>query len=148
MYKVEVLSRLEDVKACFHLGKKHYKEVEEEFSHLPYQPNEKMIERLFEAGMLSIVVVFDGPILVGYVGNIISPDIFTDSLHAREVGMYVRPDYRGKGVFKALLEGSKSELTKLGVDSHFIVFKEGYEHTVPEGYEKTETVYRFNFGGS
>lgn len=141
MFDIVVLDDPRSIKACFYLGKDHYEEVEKEFSHLPYQVNWPMVEKLIETKCLSVVAAFDGLSLIGYIGNLISPDVYSKAVKASELGMYVKESYRNQGVLRLMLEKSEEELIKLGVTSHYIVFKEGHEHNVPDGFVKTETTY-------
>ena len=84
MYDYRVLGTLRQIIACFTIGKKHYQEVEEEFHSLPYDPDMKAIEALYNSGMLSAVGAFDGPRLIGYVVNRVIPT---------ELGTKNIPDY-------------------------------------------------------
>lgn len=146
MFNVEVLTDAGDIKDCFSLGELHYEEVEKEFSGLPYQVNMDLLEGMISASLISCVAAFDEEVLIGYVCSSIVPDLISDSVKAQEIGMYVKEEYRGEGVFKSLLDKAEEEFSKRGVYESLIMFKEGYEHKIPKGYVKTETVYRKRLG--
>ena len=146
MFNVEVLTDAEDIKDCFSLGELHYEEVEKEFSGLPYHVNMDLLEAMIASNLISCVGAFEKGCLIGYMCSIVAPDLISNSVKAQEIGMYVTKEYRGEGVFKSLLNKAEEEFSRLGVYESLIMFKEGYEHTVPKGYVKTETVYRKRIG--
>jgi GNAT superfamily N-acetyltransferase len=126
------------------LGRYHYNEVEAKSSKVGFEPNYKILDFMHEYDLISLVTARVEGELVGYIANVISESIFNKSIEARELGIYVHPNYRGSRLFYKMIKASQEDLKSRGVDVHYIMFKEGYDSGLAErlGYEKTETVYQ------
>lgn len=136
-----------DLMKCIRLGKIHYDEVERRFTGLPYKPNISAFLQLFEAGLIQTVALYDGAKVEGYAMFSVSPSLFSKSLVAQEIGMFVNIEHRGSGWFKQMLSKSEKELSKRGVTSMMLAFKEGMSHNLPMEYTESETFYVKVLGG-
>jgi ribosomal protein S18 acetylase RimI-like enzyme len=137
----KVVTSKDEYLECINLGRHHYNEVERRFTGLPYEPKYALFTQLFEEGHMSCVALLDGGDVVGYVLVSISPSLFSNSLQAQEIGVYVDSKYRGQGWFKQMLELTESELSKRGVTALMLAFKSGLSHKLPEGYVEAETFH-------
>ena len=137
----KIVSDKNDILKCIKLGEGHYDEVEKRFTQLPYKPNISLFLQLFENGLLHTVALYDGAKVEGYVMFVMSPSLFSASVNAQEVGLYVSKKYRGSGWFKRMLATAEKELSKKGATSLLLAFKEGMQHKLPEGFREAETFY-------
>lgn len=119
----KVIDDVEDLLKCVALAEDHYNEVEKPYSGLPYSPKYDLFVELFSRGMIESVACYDEEELVGYVVFSITDSLLNDSLQAKEVGMYVKPNYRGLNLFNMMLTEAEAQLKLIGVDSVFITFK-------------------------
>jgi GNAT superfamily N-acetyltransferase len=126
------------------LGEHHYNEVEAKSFKVPYKLDKKMANMLYLHNMLSIIVARDGEELVGYHASLISPDMFTSSLISKEIGIYVKPEYRRQGLFTEMRIASENEARERGCSLISFSLKTGHNEQVAEGtgYEPTETVWQ------
>ncbi len=100
--------------------------------------------KLESANRLFMFSARDDGKVVGYLGFIISQSFQTKTLIAECIGLFIIKEYRGKGLWKPLLEANKAGLSAAGVKRLRI-------HTSPindisvllekAGMEKEETVY-------
>lgn len=144
MYSIQEETELTSFYECMELGRKHYEEVEEKSSTVPYKPNYHLLELMHQHKLISLVTARDAEgVLIGYIANAVTDGFFHDKKEAKELGIYVRPEYRGSFMFVKLLKLSQKVLRDQGVHSHYIMFKEGHDTGLASrlGYDKTETVY-------
>lgn len=142
-YNIRFDDSYEGLEAAFQLGEQHFNEVEEKHQQVPYNVDYQMLRTIYDTGLVRLIVCEDeSEKMVGYFLSLISPDIFTSTLIAKEVGIYLDKGSRGHGLFKVMLEMMEEELTLSGVKTNLISFKEGHEHTTPLGYAPTERAYQ------
>lgn len=140
----KVLIDKNDFAKCVMLGEHQYNEVEKQFSILPFNPKWELLLPFFEQGIVTCIGLFHGAKVVGYVMNIMTPSIMSAHVDAKEIAMYVAPEFRGQGWFKKMLALAEEDLIERGCTSYHIAFKKGHEHMLPEGYVESETFYRKN----
>lgn len=139
--KCKVVETNNDLVKCIRLGEAHYNEVEKGFTNIPYEPRIGMFLSLFENGNLQCVALYDGAKIEGYVLVSIAPSLLTKGEVAHEVGVYVNPKYRGQGWFNKMLGMLEERLCKRGVNTLMIAFKNGFKHSLPDGYKESETMF-------
>lgn len=144
MYNIKEESTLEVFHECLELGKSHYNEVESKSSNIPYNVDYELAETLVKLGLVVIVTARSGDTLVGYFVSLVSKDFFTSRKEAKELGIYVAPEYRGSSVFYRMMKYTEKLIASKGIKSLYIMFKEGHDKGLAQklGYEKTETVYQ------
>jgi hypothetical protein len=144
MYSIKEESTLEVFHECLKLGEAHYNEVEGKAPRIPYNVDYELAKTLIELGLVVIVTARSGGQLVGYFVNLISKDFFTSRKEAKELGIYVKPEFRGSSVFYRMTKATEKIIADKGVVSMYIMFKEGHDKGLAQklGYEKTETVYQ------
>lgn len=144
MAKIQVEYSWETCLECIELGILHFNEVESKKDKIPYNVDKAMAKALFEADLLHIVTARDEGKLVGYFLSLVSPDLLTSELSAKEIGIFLHPDYRGSTLFIRMVKHTEKTLASLGIRQMLIMFKEGHNDQLPEkiGFEKTETVYQ------
>lgn len=144
MYKIEEESTFEVFMECLKMGEAHYNEVESKSSKIPYNVDYQLAETLIDLGLVVIMTARSEGSLVGYFVSLISKDFFTSRKEAKELGIYIAPDYRGTSLFFKLMKKTEKTLEDKGVKSIYIMFKEGHDKGLGPrlGYEKTETVYQ------
>lgn len=129
---------------CLSLGRDHYNEVESKSKAIPYDADQKMINMMLDAGMISIVTArLDGK-LVGYYASLCGPDFQTKTTITKEIGIYVAPAHRGQGLFKQMLDKTEAIAKERGIKLMLIMFKVGQNEQLAEenGFEKTETIFQ------
>jgi GNAT superfamily N-acetyltransferase len=99
----KVVSSRDDFLKCIKLAGEHYNEVERGVTGLPYKPKEGVLLAAFDGGAIDCVGLYDGEEIVGYVIVVVTPSFLCDATIASELGMYVKPEYRGGGWFKEML---------------------------------------------
>lgn len=144
MYKIQEENTLDAFLECLELGEQHYNEVEEKSDKLPYRVDKQMAVQLFNSGMIRVVTVRLEGELVGYYGNIISPDIFNSKIAARELGIYIKPEHRGGRLFLRLYKYTEACMRERGISEMYVMFKHGHNEKLPLklGYEPTEIMYQ------
>lgn len=144
MYDIKEESTLETFYECLKIGESHYNEVESKSVDIPYNVDYELAETLINLGLVVIMTArFEGQ-LVGYFVSLVSKDFFTSRLEAKELGIYVKPEFRGTSVFYRLVKATEHLIKSKGIKSLYIMFKEGHDKGLAQklGYEKTETVYQ------
>lgn len=144
MFKVEEENRFEVVKELFSLSLAHYNEVEDKSDTIPYNPNWETIKALFDNDLVSLVVARKDGEVIGYFANLIAEDFFTSRVEAKELGIYIHPDYRGGRLFLKLLIASEVALRARKVSTWYITFKNGHNTLLPlrVGFVPTETSFQ------
>lgn len=144
MFKVEEENRFEVVKELFYLSQAHYNEVEDKSSTIPFNPNWDTIKALFDNDLVSLVVARKDGEVIGYFANLIAEDFFTSRVEAKELGIYIHPDYRGGRLFLKLLVASEVALRARKVSTWYITFKNGHNTLLPlrVGFVPTETSFQ------
>lgn len=144
MYSIKEENTFEVAKEIFPLALAHYNEVEEKAGSIPYNPNWDTIKALFENDLVSLVVARKDGEVIGYFANLIAEDFFTSRVEAKELGIYIHPDYRGGRVFLKLLIASEVALRARKVSTWYITFKNGHNTLLPlrVGFAPTETSFQ------
>lgn len=146
MYKIQEENTQHAMKQCFDLAKHHFVEVEVKHKEIPYKPNIKTFETVLNMGMISIITcrLKETNQLIGYFVNLISEDFFTSTLQAKEVGIYVKPEYRSQGILKEMTECAEGIAIARGAIIQILGFKKDHHEELPLqlGYDRTETIYQ------
>lgn len=137
----KVVSDKDDILKCIKLGETHYNEVEKRFTGLPFTPKYDLFLELFEKGLLHTIALYDGVEVEGYLMFVTSPSLFSNSVNAQEIGLFVNSKHRGSGWFKRMLELAEEELKTKGATILLLAFKEGMQHRLPQGFKEAETFY-------
>ncbi len=145
MYKIQEEDNLEAFKECLELGRLHYAEVEVKNDRIPYNYNFETIKALQSLGLLTVVTARgEDNSLLGYVAFFTGEDFQTSVVCARELGMFVKKEYRGTSLFYRMFKMAENCLKEKGVKAIYIMFKKGHDAGFAGrlGYELTETVYQ------
>lgn len=145
MYKIQEESGLKAIAECLRLGKLHYHEVfEDKEKAVPPNYNWGLLKLCEENGLIHLVTARDEKgELIGYFGNLVSPDMLSSTFTAREIGIFVRADYRRSGVYTKMLACMENRLRENGVTTQYLAFQKGHNDKVPlkHGYKLRELVY-------
>ena len=144
LFDIREDNTLEAAREGIPLAAHHYAEVEEKASVVPFKPNWKTLEALLQAGILSLVVARAGGVIVGYFANLISEDFMTSQVEAKELAIYIAPQYRHSGLFSQLMGETERVLRGRGIKTQYITFKAGHNTDLPLkfGFSHTETTYQ------
>lgn len=150
MYKVQEESNFTTLVDCLELGKAHYLEVEKERNDkVGFQINLPLFKILIDAELIHLIVARNSDEeIVGYFCTTVSPDLFCNQFTAKEIGIYVKPEYRKTRVFKLLMNKIEEVLRENGVAYNYVMFKKDHNENLPLklGYTKTEVVYQKYLG--
>lgn len=127
------------------LAQAHYEEVEKRSEEHKFHFDPVLLQAIISQGMVVTVVARDEEGgMVGYFANMLSPDTFTNEVVAKEIGIYLTPEARGRGAVKELFFVMEEHLRVSGISLQLIMFKKGHNERVPArlGYEATEVVYQ------
>lgn len=128
--------RQEEIEQAIVLGRGYYAEADMKAMHFDEDKGRALCAELLNIG-LGIVAEIDGK-LVGMMGARIFNEWFSDTPMARDVMIYIDPEYRGLGVGRSLVnvyinwaleQGIRPENIYIGIDSGI--------HT-----KKTENIYK------
>lgn len=144
MFNVYEDNSEEAIRSCHKLAEQHYYEVEGKSSTIPFALDIGMLIKCSEMGLLSLVVVEKGGVVVGYMANLVSPDLMTSKLVAKELGIYLDPSVRGSKAFIIMMRYVEKAMRERGVTAQILAFKEGHDTGLAQrlGYSKTETIYQ------
>lgn len=144
MFEFKEENSFEVAQELFPLSQAHYNEVEDKAEAIPYNPNWDTIKALFDNDLVSLVVARKDGKVVGYFANLIAEDFFTSRVEAKELGIYIDPEYRGGRVFLKLLIASEVALRARKVSTWYITFKNGHNTLLPlrVGFVPTETSFQ------
>jgi GNAT superfamily N-acetyltransferase len=144
MYNIKEENTLAVAKEIIKLGKKHYDEVEDKSSVIPYDVDLYSIDQILKAGLFSIVTCRLEGELVGYYVSLLAPDFMTREQTSKEVAIYVAKDHRRQGIYNQLRDAAEAIARSRGCASIIAIFKTGHNDTIPltDGYQETERVYQ------
>lgn len=145
MYKIQEEVDLEAFKEGLELARLHYNEVESKSSTIPYNFNFATVEALHSLGLLTAVSARDDEgKIVGYIAFLTGEDFQTSTVCAKELGIYVKEEYRGTPMFYRMFKKAEKLLEDKGIKVIYIMFKNGHDAGFASrlGYELTETVYQ------
>lgn len=128
---------------AWQLARDHYYEVEEKSDTIPFNLDLGMMEKMLDAGILFIVTARVEGELIGYFANLVSPDVYTGKVVSKELGIYLKPEYRGSTAFPRMLQKAEQGAVDRGAYSQMLAFKKGHDFGLAQrlGYEETETIY-------
>lgn len=143
-YDIKEESTIEVAKELFPLLTSHYNEVEDKSSVVGFNVNWDLLQSFFDAGIMCVIVARDEGKVVGYFANMIVEDFMTSTLVAREMGLYIDPNYRHTRLFLKLMNYTTKTLKERGCKVQHITFKAGHNTDLPLrcGFEHTETTYQ------
>lgn len=144
MFDIKEENTMEAAREVIPLAAKHYAEVEDKASTVPFNINWNTIEALIEAGILSLVVARVEGLAVGYFANLITEDFMTSQIEAKELALYITPEYRHGKLFIKLMKTTEEVLKSKGIKTQYITFKAGHNTHLPLklGFTHTETTYQ------
>lgn len=144
MFDVKQETSYEAFVECIRLGEAHYEEVEMDKTDIPFNIDWDLVKLYHDAGIITFVTTRVDGDLVGYFGSIISKDLYTSTLSAAELGIYLKPEYRKGTAFIKMLKLIEQILTDKGVKKNLIMFKCGHNENLGErlGYQRTEITYQ------
>jgi hypothetical protein len=144
MFDVKEESTREVLCECYELARAHYYEVEDKSEVVEFELDLDTLGKLIDMEVLCLVTVRTDGVVVGYMANIVSRDAMTNSLVAKELGIYLDPSVRGSKAFIKMMRTVEAVMIKRGVTSQLLAFKEGHDVGLAErlGYKKTETIYQ------
>tara|TARA_B100000929_G_C15511743_1_gene421131 strand:+ start:11323 stop:11799 length:477 start_codon:yes stop_codon:yes gene_type:complete len=154
-FYVEEDNSLETMKEALALAEAHYYEVEEKSSSVPFRLDVALLQEYVKLGLLYIIIArtYEGE-MIGYFANLISPDAITSQPVGKELGIYVKPEWRRSSVLREMLDLVEEGARKRQAYCQLLAFKEGHDEGIAYkfGYEPTEIIYQKVFevsdGGS
>lgn len=126
----------------------HHDEVESD--NWAPDPDWEQYYHLDDEGLLIVHAVFDDEVLIGY-----SVDWLSEHRHYRGkmVGIndliYIKPEYRGHGLFESLLQHVQDAIKQSGGVAHILGLKiksHNEKYQVCRGYRAVETVHHIYLG--
>ena len=108
--------------------------------------SKEYIEESYELGTLMFLTCRDNGEPVGYYSVMCNPSFyFPDEIVGKELGIYVKDEYRGKQVASTMQEIMDMALKEIGVKEVFVSYP--YETKIPlrAGYKFKEVVYMRTF---
>lgn len=145
MFKIQEETNVKTLAECLRLGKMHYDEVyADKKDKVPRNYNWQFLNICLTNHLLHIVTARnDDGVMIGYFANLVSPDMFSTTFVAKELAIFVHPDYRGQGIFEQMLNDMEALLIKNGVTSQMLAFQKGHHEELPlsHGYKPREIVY-------
>lgn len=144
MFDIREDNTMEAAMEVIPLAANHYNEVEDKASVVPFNINWGTIEALLKANILSLVVARVDGIAVGYFANLITEDFMTSQVEAKELAIYIIPEYRHSRLFLKLMKATEEVLKNKGIKTQYITFKAGHNTHLPLkfGFTHTETTYQ------
>lgn len=133
----------EEMEQFLSLGFEHYAEVEERSEEHEFVFAMDTIKKYFDMGFVACTLAFDGDKPVGYFLNTLAPDIFSESVVAKEIALFVLDDYRGQGIAKELIALFEEMMLERGIGLCMLTFKAGHNEAFPLsiGYRLSEIIY-------
>lgn len=144
MFDIKEETTLRALAECLKLGELHYDEV---FAHkkdkVERNYNWQFLKLCLDNHLMHIVTAREGKKIVGYFVNLISPDMFSSTFVAKELAIFVHPEYRGHKLFEQMLKYTEEMLVANAVTSQLLAFQKGFNEELPirYGYRPTEIVY-------
>ena len=149
MYSIKEENRLEVLQECFGLCESHFYEVCSGHDLGDFNVDWDSLNILLSGGLISVVVARKEGKIAGYFMNIISKDLLTSRLVAKELAIYVDPAYKGSRLFLKMCHFVEALLKARGVTSQYMTFMVGHAEKLPLklGYKPLEIAYEKNLGG-
>lgn len=143
-FDIKEENTVEAAREVIPLAARHYAEVEDKASTVPFNINWSTIEALIAADILSLVVARIDGVAVGYFANLITEDFMTSQIEAKELAIYIDPAYRKTRLFHKLMQVTEDVLKQRGIVTQYITFKAGHNTELPLrlGFTHTETTYQ------
>lgn len=145
-YNIEKYSYIAD--ELNSLAEKHYYEVED--GRMPFKINKDAYIEIDRNDGLLLITARDNGELIGYILNFISNSLHNaDSLTSTNDAIYVKPGYRGMGIFKQLFERMEDELKISGVEYVVMTIKKQFDiglYLEEKGFNEIEHNYEKYLG--
>ena len=143
MYKIQEEEGFDILKECIELGHQQFDEVVGDKGDITWNLDLDMFKLISDAGLIHLVVAREEDNIIGYFCNLVNLDLFTKVYQAKELAIFVHPDYRKSGIFKQMLDVMEDLLICNGVRMQFLSFQKGHNEGLPLkfGYRETEIVY-------
>lgn len=129
---------------CMELGRQQFEEVIGDKGEATWNLDTEMLKLMQEVGLVHLIVARDEEDkIIGYFCNLINLDLFTKVYQAKEIAIFVHPDYRKSGIFSSMLKKMEELLIENGVKVQHLAFQKGHNETMPlkYGYQPLEIVY-------
>ena len=120
------------------MANEHFKEIY--WKEINIDPS--IMKNVEDQGMLLTLTARCNSIPVGYYSCAIAPSIYSKGEYeARDVGIFVKKEFRGEGITTSMQSAMDAELKKF-VDAIYVSYP--YESSIPEkaGYIKQEIIYK------
>lgn len=124
MITYQVESVIESRNEFHELFEFHWEEIARHKDTIKLNPDYEAYQRLEEAQVLRVVTARDEGKLVGYIANMVTPNLhYKDHLMATNDVLYLHPDYRRGGTFIRMLDYTEDYLAEIGVINFYIHMK-------------------------
>ena len=143
MYNIKEETGFNILKECIELGHQQFDEVVGGKGDIDWNLDLEMLKLMSDSGLIHLVVARDEDKIIGYFCNLINLDLFTKVYQAKEIAIFVHPEYRKSGIFKQMLDEMEELLICNGVKVQHLAFQKGHNETMPLkfGYNPLEIVY-------
>lgn len=148
MYSIKEENSLEVLRECFTLCQDHFYEIGESHQVKPFDVDWTTLTTLLEAGIMSVLIARKGGVIVGYYMNIITRDLLSSTITAKELAIYVVPEHRRGKLFLCLVKETEQLLKSKGVSEQHITFIHGHNDKLPLklGFTPLEITYKKHLG--
>jgi GNAT superfamily N-acetyltransferase len=127
------------------LAEAHYYEVESKSDKVPFRLDVNLLGEYVKLGLLYVIVARDEEgAMIGYFANLISADPITSKPVGKELGIYVKPEWRNSNVMREMLRIVEEGARDRKAYCQLLAFKEGHDEGIAFkfGYEPTEITYQ------
>lgn len=148
MYNFSEENNMTTLEECFQLCKNHFHEVSDSHQVKEFDVDWHTLAAMMAAGVMSVLVARKDGAVVGYFMNLISRDLLSSSVIAKELAIYVDPQYRNGRLFFLMNKEVEKLLITKGVDTQHITFVYGHNEKMPLklGFTPLEITYKKQLG--
>lgn len=148
MYNIKEENSLEVLRECFTLCQDHFYEVGESHQVKPFDVDWDTLTALLKAGIMSVLIARKNGVIVGYYMNLITRDLLSSTITAKELAIYVAPAHRNGRLFITLVRETEQLLKSKGVTVQHITFVHGHNDKLPLklGFTPLEITYKKHLG--
>lgn len=150
MYKIQIENTAESFLECAAMGAQaQYDEIIAKGDSIPMKLDEKLMGMLVDAGMINLVVARDEDAKpIAYFLNLVDKDWLTSTNIAKEVAIFVLPEWRKSGVFSEMLKMQEEAMIKRECKVQMLEFQMGHNEKLPlsHGYSPVSINYEKHLG--
>lgn len=148
MYNFSEENNITTLQECFGLCRDHFYEVGDSHQVKEFDVDWHTLAAMMSAGVMSVLVARKDGAVVGYFMNLISRDLLTASVIAKELAIYVAPEHRKGRLFFLMNKEVEKLLVEKGVDTQHITFVYGHNEKMPIklGFTPLEITYKKHLG--